>query len=149
MHSKIVLMLGLAAAALSSGMEETALDRLRLTTDRLIAVGEDMVGEPISGTMGPGDTVEVAVALDSTYSYHIYIWTNSMFNLVDFWVRDPCGEVAEMADGDHSTLSIYPDTVGEFRLMMTLHQAEEADSAGYAAALFHRPRMSMATPEGG
>lgn len=133
----------LAGMSLASDIEERALERLQLTTDRLVAMGEDMVGEPVSGTLVTGDTVEVALSLDTTYSYHIHIWTNSVFNLLDFWVLDPAGEVAEMAQGDHTTLSLFPGSAGEHLLMMTLREAAVADSAGYAAALFHHPRVIL------
>ena len=144
-ETALVLLLALAMGA--AEVKETALERLQLTTDRLVAMGEEMVGEPVSGILRPGDTLEVAMAMDTAYSYHIHVWTNSIFNLVEFWVRDPAGRVAGMAEGDHTTLSLYPDTSGEYHLLMKLHEADEADSAGYAAALFHRPRMSSATPE--
>ncbi len=147
MRTAAVLAWCLFAVAPASGLEESALKRLGITTDRLVAMGEEMVGETVSGTMGPGDTVGVTVTLDTAYSYHMYIWTNSLFNLVEFWVKDPTGEMAEMAEGDHATLSIYPGEAGDYHLLMTLHQADEADSAGYAAALFHRPRISSPASE--
>lgn len=142
----IWLVLLLPAAALAE-MEERALERLRQVTDRMIAVGESMVGRPVSGLIALEDTVDIPVSLDTTYSYHMHIWTNSSFNLLELWMATPAGDVVQSAEGDHATLSIYPETSGRYNLRMTLHQGDYSDSAGYAAALFHRPRIISPSAE--
>lgn len=140
-----LLAAGLLLSA-AAGMAEKARERLTLVTDRLVAVGEEMVGEPISGTVFLEDTVQIGVSLDTTYSYHMHIWTNSTFNILEFWMETPSGEIAELAEGDHTTLSIYPTVSGEYNLNMVLHMGDYADSAGYAAALFHSPRVQVSRP---
>ncbi len=60
-----------------------------MTTDMLLSIGEEMVGEPVSGMIVTGDTLMVDVNLSTEYSYSFIIWTDSAFNHVDFWLTNP------------------------------------------------------------
>ncbi len=125
--------------------EERALSRLSLTTDRLIAIGEEMVGEPVSGMLVTGDSLLIPVNLSSSYGYSFIIWTDSAFNYVDFWLTSPLGVTPRGGVSDHTTLAIIPDSTenGRWELGLELLEGAYSDTAWYAAAIFRNPRISQ------
>jgi hypothetical protein len=138
----MLLMACLLAVPLSADVS-TALERLSVVTDRLLAMGESMVGEPVSGSTAVAETVSIDLTLSREYSYHLHIWTDSVFNILEFWLSDPSDSVADQAMGDHATLSVFPDTSGRYTLRIMLVEGGLSDTASYAAALFHSPRVSL------
>lgn len=145
--SKLSLLLIALIAASSFAVEgrEKALERLSLTTDRLITIGEEMLGEPASGMLVTGDTLLVDMNLSSAYSYSFIIWTDSAFNYVDFWLTSPQGTTPRGDVSDHTTLSIIPDSIetGTWQLGMELLEGAYSDTAYYAAAIFRVERLSQ------
>ncbi|MBD3368887.1 hypothetical protein GF402_00800 [Candidatus Fermentibacteria bacterium] len=135
-----LLLLPLLGGTLSADVSE-AMERLSGVTDRLLVMGESMVGDPISGSMAVAETVSVDLTLSTEYSYHLHVWTDSIFNILEFWLSDPSDSVADQAVGDHATLVVFPDTSGRWSLNMILVEGDLSDSASYAASLFHRPRV--------
>jgi len=125
--------------------KEKALERLSLTTDRLITIGEEMLGEPASGMLVKGDTLLVDMNLSSAYSYTFIIWTDSAFNYVDFWLSSPQGLTPRGDVSDHTTMAIIPDSMetGTWQLGMELLEGAYSDTAYYAAAIFRVERLSQ------
>lgn len=101
-----------------------------------------MVGEPLRGELVVGDTVSVDLNLSHTYSYQFIIWTESSFNYVDFWLKDPFGETPRGDLSDHTTLTMMPDSAqsGTWQLEMELLEGAYSDTAYYAAAIFRASR---------
>ncbi len=131
------------SVAKASEGEEKALDRLSMTTDMLLSIGEEMVGEPVSGMIVTGDTLMVDVNLSTEYSYSFIIWTDSAFNHVDFWLTNPLGATPRGDVSDHTTLAIIPDSTesGTWQLGMELLEGAYSDTAFYAAAIFRARRV--------
>lgn len=143
--SKTALLAIVAVIATAKAFEgeEKALERLSMTTDMLLAIGEEMVGEPVSGMIVTGDTLMVDVNLSTEYAYSFIIWTDSAFNYVDFWLTNPQGATPRGDVSDHATLAIIPDSTesGTWRLGMELLEGAYSDTAYYAAAIFRTRRV--------
>lgn len=146
----MLAILAFTGAANASQGEEKALERLSMTTDMLLAIGEEMVGEPVSGMLVTGDTILVDVNLSSQYSYSFIIWTDSAFNYVDFWLTNPGGATPRGDVSDHTTLAIIPDSTetGMWRLGMELLEGAYSDTAFYAAAIFRNQRVPQQSYQG-
>ena len=99
-------------------------------------LGEEMFGEPVTGTVTLGDTTALQMNFNSEYMYHVHIWSDSYFNIMEFWLTDSGGEIQNVAGGDNASLAAYPDTSGEWTLQILLHEGASSDSASYAAAVF-------------
>jgi len=102
-----------------------------------------MLGDPVSGTIVIGDTVSVRIDLSTEYSYHLHIWTDSIFNLLRFWINSPDDSLENSAAGDHTALIVFPDVPGEYTLYIEMIEGWDSDSAGYAAALFRYRRQTL------
>jgi hypothetical protein len=125
------------------GNSSEALYRLGLVTEGLIEIGEEMLGDPISGTIVLGDTVSIPMDLDTAYSYHLHIWTDSIFNVLRFWINSPDDLLENSAGGDHTALVVFPDVPGEYMLYIEMIEGWDSDSVGYAAALFIYRRQTL------
>ncbi len=99
-------------------------------------LGDEMLGEPVTGTVTLGDTIAHKMNFSDEYMYHVHIWSDSYFNLMEFWLTDSGGEIHNIAGGDNASLAAYPDTSGEWTLQILLHEGASSDSAYYAAAVF-------------
>jgi len=97
---------------------------------------DEMLGEPLTGTIAQGDTTTLQISFNSEYMYHVHIWSDSYFNVMEFWLTDSSGEIRDIAGGDNASLVAYPDTSGEWTLKILLHEGASSDSASYAAAVF-------------
>lgn len=120
----------------SSADEEMALERLMNIISVLQELGDEMLGEPVTGTLILNDTTYIQLAFNNKYMYHIHIWSDSYFNIIEFWLTDSRGEIHTIADGDNASLAAYPDTTEEWTLTILLHEGASSDSASYAAAVF-------------
>ena len=140
--SLFLMLLCFSPAAFASAGEVKALDRLSITTDMLIVIGDEMTGDPHSGMLVLGDTVSIDLTIDAAYSYQFIIWTDSAFNNVDFWLTNPLGDTPRGDISDHTTMAIIPDSVetGIWQLEMELLEGAYSDTAYYAAAIFRRSR---------
>ena len=116
--------------------EERALERLQNIVSVLEELGDEMIVEPLTGTIALGDTTNLRMNFDTEYMYHVHIWSDSYFNIMECWLTDPIGEIHNIACGDNASLSAYPDTAGEWTLHLLLHEGASSDSASYAVALF-------------
>ena len=103
-------------------------------------LGDEMLGEPITGTLTLGDTTALQMDFNNDYMYHVHIWSDSYFNIIEFWLTDSKGEIHNVAGGDNASLAAYPDTSGEWTLRILLHEGASSDSASYAAAVFRALR---------
>ncbi len=113
-----------------------ALERLMNIVSALQELGDEMLGEPVTGTLALGDTTALHMNFNSEYMYHVHIHSDSYFNIIEFWLRDSSGEIQTIAGGDNASLAAYPDTSGEWTLQILLHEGASSDSASYAAAVF-------------
>jgi hypothetical protein len=129
-----VLLLLFAAALHAS--EEKALERLMNIVANLQDLGDEMLGEPVTGSLVVGDTVSLELNMDSTYMYYVHVWSDSYFNVMDFWLADPDGTMQVIAGGDNASLASYPDTSGTWTLNICLYEGAYSDTASYAAAVF-------------
>lgn len=129
--------------AFANDDEAKALERLTMTTDMLVSIGEEMVGQPQGGILLLGDTISIDLNLLPNSSYQFVVWTNSAFNYVDFWLTNPQGEIPTGSIGDHITLAVIPDSleVGIWQLKMELIEGADSDTAYYATATFRRSRI--------
>lgn len=129
--------------AFANEEEAKALERLIMTSDMLVSIGEEMVGQPQGGILLLSDTISIDLNLLPNFSYQFVVWTNSAFNYVDFWLTNPQGEVPRGSIGDHITLVVIPDSleVGIWQLNMELIEGAYSDTAYYAAATFRRSRI--------
>ena len=141
--SKLLLIILICSLSLAGSGEEKAVERLSLTTDMLVTIGEEMAGQPISGMLVVGDTVTVDLQVSAANSYQFIIWTDSAFNYVDFWLTNPQGETPRGDISDHTALAIMPDSVetGIWHLQMELLEGAYSDTAYYATATFVRSRL--------
>ena len=117
-----------------------ALGRLMNIVLPLQELGDDMLGEPVTGTITLGDTTTLQISFSIDYMYHVLIQSDSYFNIMEFWLTDSGGEICDMAGGDNALLVAYPDTSGEWTLHILLHEGASSDSASYAAAVFRALR---------
>ena len=120
--------------------EGRALERLMNIVTALEEIGDTMIGEPITGTIVLGDTTVLQLILSKEYMYNFYVWSDSYFNIIEFWLSDSRGETHSISDGDFASLSAYPDTTGKWTLSILLHEGAYSDSASYAAAVFRSKR---------
>jgi len=143
--SKILLIILVYSLSTASSGEEKAIERLSLTTDMLVTIGEELFGQPVSGILVTGDTVTVSLQVNAANSYQFIIWTDSAFNNVDFWLTNPLGKTPRGDISDHTSLAIMPDSVetGTWQLHMELLEGAYSDTAYYAAATFVRSRFSQ------
>lgn len=136
----LLILIALAFSGVLHADEERAVERLTKIIEALDQIGDELVGEPVSGTLVQGDTMSMELTLSSEYMYHIHVWSDSYFNIMEFWLTDSKGEVHSIADGDNASLAAYPDTSGTWTLNILLHEGAWSDSASYAAALFRGRR---------
>ncbi|MCK5132792.1 MAG: hypothetical protein KAR40_11640 [Candidatus Sabulitectum sp.] len=124
--------------------KERALTRLSATTDMLISIGEEMMGEPMTGMLLLEDTVSIDLSLNSAYTYQFIMWTESAFNYVDFWLTNPNGETPQGDYSDHTTFSVMPfsEEPRIWKLHMELLEGASSDTAYYAVAVLRRERES-------
>ncbi len=129
--------------AFANEEEAKAMERLTMTTDMLVSIGEEMIGQPQGGMLLLGDTISIDLNLLPDFSYQFVVWTNSAFNYVDFWLTNPQGEIPMGNIGDHITLAVIPDSleVGFWQLNMELIEGSYSDTAYYATATFRRSRI--------
>jgi len=120
--------------------ESRALERLMNLVSALQEIGDELLGEPITGTVALGDTTILQLTFNQEYMYHIHIMSDSYFNIMEFWLIDSRGESRNSADGDNASLAAYPDTTGDWTLSITLHEGAYSDSASFAAAVFRSIR---------
>ena len=135
-----LLMLCLTFAGRAAADEGQAMERLMEIVTGLQEIGDEMVGEPVSGMLVVGDTVSHGYEFDDAYMYFMHIWTDSYFNEVDFWLEDSTGAIRKMAMGDNAIITMLPDTSESLVLRMLLWEGAESDTAFYAAALLRSPR---------
>ncbi len=135
-----ILLLLLVPFSSSMADEDRALERLMNIVTALQQIGDVMIGEPLTGTIALGDTTVLQLTLSNEYKYNFYIWSDSYFNIMEFWLSDSRGEIHSIADGDFATLAAYPDTTGKWTLSILLHEGAYSDSASYAAAVFRAKR---------
>jgi len=138
----VLTLLVAALAAAGYADEGTALERLSIIVSELELMGDVMVGEPVSGTLSTGDTSSLEINLDESFMYNIYIWSDSYFNVFEFWTEGPLGETDSETEGDNASIAIFPDTTATWRLRIRLIEEAYSDSASYAAALFRVPRLT-------
>ena len=141
-----ITILSIALCSITGSIEgnsSEALYRLTLVTEGLLEMGEEMLGDPISGTIVLGDTLSIPIDLGAGYSYHLHIWTDSIFNELRFWINSPEGLLENSAAGDHTALVVFPDIPGEYTLYIEMIEGWDSDSAGYAAALFRYRRQML------
>lgn len=134
----------LCSFGFASSGEGLALTRLSVTTDMLVSIGEEMMGEPVSGMLVLSDTVTIDMSLCCDYTYQLIMWTESTFNYVDFWLTNPEGETPRGDLSDHATFSVMPfsEEPGIWKLQMELLEAASSDTAYYAVAVLRRERRS-------
>lgn len=120
--------------------ETRALERLMDVISGLGELGDELLGEPVTGSMFLGDTISRELTFNRDYMYLLYIWSDSYFNIMEFWLSDPAGDIHNIADGGYATFAVFPDTTGKWILNILLHEGAYSDSASYAAAVFRAPR---------
>ena len=120
--------------------EANALERLMNVVSGLEELGDEMIGEPVTGSMVLGDTISRELIFTREYMYFLYIWSDSYFNIMEFWLENPSGDIHSIADGGNATLAVFPDTTGRWILNILLHEGAFSDTASYAAAVFRAPR---------
>jgi len=126
--------------SLSLADEYRALNRLMNITAALEDIGDEMIGEPVTGTVTLGDTTNLQLTFSNEYMYSVYIWSDSYFNTFEFWLTSSRGDVRSIADGDYASLVAIPDTTGNWTLSILLFEGAHSDSASYAAAVFRSKR---------
>lgn len=114
-----------------------------MTTDLLLATGVEMVGHPASGSIFTGDSLLMDVNLSSDYTYTFIIWTDSAFNIADFWLTNPEGRTPRGDVSDHTTMAISPDSTeaGTWQMGIELLEGAYSDTAYFAAAILRNPRL--------
>lgn len=120
--------------------EANALERLMVVVSGLEELGDEMIGEPVTGSMALGDTISRELIFTREYMYFLYIWSDSYFNIMEFWLENPSGDIHSIADGGNATLAVFPDTTGRWILNILLHEGASSDTASYAAVVFRAPR---------
>ena len=122
--------------------QDIALSRLSGTADMLVSIGEEVVGEPIAGLLCMQDTVSIDISLDSRYAYQLVMWTESTFNLVDFWLNNAEGSPRRSELSDHAVFSVTSDNSETWSLKMELLEGASCDTAYYAVAVLRRERTA-------
>jgi hypothetical protein len=137
-----ILFLFPASLVMAGNGEAKAVERLSITTDMLITVGEEMADPPVIGMLVLEDTVTIDMKVDPVNSYEFIIWTDSAFNRIDFWLTNPLGETPRVDFSDHTTFAILPDSTeaGVWQMHMELFEGAHGDTAYFAAATFTRVR---------
>ncbi len=132
------------SASLATEGSLKALERLAMTTDMLIVIGEEMIGEPQSGVLILNDTLSIDISLSTAFTYQFIVWTDSAFNYIDFWLTNPHGAVPIGDYGDHTTLVVMPDSTetGIWQIEMQLLEGAYSDTAYYAMAIFQSERFT-------
>lgn len=120
--------------------EARALERLLNVVSGLEELGDELLGEPVTGSMVLGDTISRELTFNRDYMYLLYIWSDSYFNTIEFWLEDPSGGIHNTTDGGDAILAVFPDTTGKWTLNILLHEGANSDSASYAAAVFRALR---------
>ncbi len=135
----------LCSLGFGSSGEELALSRLSATTDMLVSIGEEMMGEPVTGLMVLEDTVTIDMSLSGEYTYQFIMWTESTFNYVDFWLTNPQGGTPRGDLSDHTSFSVMPSSAGSevWKLQMELLEGAACDTAYYAVAVLRRERLVL------
>jgi hypothetical protein len=141
-HGALLAVL-LLLPSVAPGDTSEALYRLSIVTEALLEMGEEMLGDPVSGTITLGDTASVEMVLAMEYCYHLHIWTDASLNLMEFWITDPDGSIESASQGDHTSMVVFPDQAGEHALHIVLVEGWNEDTVGYAAALFRSPRQTI------
>ncbi len=144
MSKKLLFLVLIVSSAFAGDDLAKALERLTMTTDMLLPLGDEMVNAPHSGLLLLQDTVSIDIDISSTYTYQFVIWTESSFNYVDFWLVDPAGEVPRGNLSDHTTFAINPDSSEEgiWQLNMELLEGAYSDTAYYAAAILRAAKST-------
>ncbi len=120
--------------------EERALERLMDVVSGLEELGDEMIGEPVTGNLTLGNTISRELVFAREFMYFLYIWSDSYFHTIEFWLENSSGDVHSMAYGGNATLAVFPDTTGKWTLKILLHEGAFSDSASYAAVIFRAPR---------
>ena len=120
--------------------ETRALNRLMNITSALQDIGDEMIGEPVTGTVVRGDTTSLQLTFSNEYMYSVYVWSDSYFNTFEFWLTDSGGDIQSITKGDYASLVAIPDTTGNWTLSILLFEGAFSDSASYAAAVFRIKR---------
>lgn len=136
--SVILAILILVPAAQAN--ETQALERLMDVVSGLEELGDEMIGEPVTGSLTLGNTISRELIFTRDYMYFLYIWSDSYFHIIEFWLENPSGDIHSIADGGNATLAVFPDTTGKWTLNILLHEGAFSDSASYAAVVFRAPR---------
>lgn len=144
MSKKLLCLILIASTAFATSDLAKALERLTMTTDMLLPLGDEMVNEPYNGLLVLQDTVSIAIDISSAYTYQCIIWTESSFNYVDFWIVDPAGEIPTGYLSDHTTFVINPGPgeEGVWQLNMELLEGAYSDTAYYAAAVLRAAKST-------
>jgi len=137
----VLLCLSASVPSADSG-QDVALLRLSGTSDMLVSIGEEVVGEPIAGLLCMQDTVSIDISLDSRYAYQLIMWTESTFNLVDFWLNNAEGSPRRSELSDHAVFSVTTNNSETWNLKMELLEGASCDTAYYAVAVLRRERTS-------
>lgn len=119
--------------------ETRAMEKMILIIDRLNAINEQLLGEPITGTVAINDTVSFSMNLVPEFAYHIYITTDSAFNIFGFWASFDDSTYSSDA-GHKASLVIFPDTSGEWKMYIVLLEGDYSDSASFAMVMTKNPR---------
>ncbi len=141
----LLVLFSLCSLGFGSSGEELALSRLSATTDMLVSIGEEMMGEPVTGLMVLEDTVTIDMSLSGEYTYQFIMWTESTFNYVDFWLTNPQGGTPRGDLSDHTSFSVMPSSAEPevWKLQMELLEGAACDTAYYAVAVLRRERLVL------
>ena len=144
MSKKLLCLILLVSSVFAGDDLAKALERLTMTTNLLLPLGDEMVNAPHSGMLLLRDTVSIDINVNSAYTYQFIIWTESSFNYVDFWLVDPTGEVPRGNLSDHTTFVINPGASeeGVWQLKMELLEGAYSDTAYYAAAVLRAIKLT-------
>lgn len=137
MSKKLLFFLLIVSTAYADNGLSKALERLAMTTDMLLPLGDEMIDSPQTGLLLLEDTISIELDISSEYAYQFIIWTESSFNYIDFWLVNPSGEVPRGDLSDHTIFAITPDSSenGVWFLNMELLEGAYSDTAYFAAAI--------------
>ena len=135
-----VILFVLILVPVAEADEARALERLMNVISGLEELGDELLGEPVTGSMILEDTISHELTFNQDYMYLLYIWSDSYFNIIEFWMEDPSGGIYTTTDGDVATLAVFPDTTGKWILNILLHEGADSNSASYAAAVLRARR---------
>lgn len=120
--------------------EALVMERLMTLAAGLQEIGDEMVGDPVSGSLIVGDTVSHSITFISEFKYYIHILTDSYFNVADFWLENSSGSTMRTVLGDNALLMAIPDTTETWTLKLLLREGAYSDTAYYAAAILRSAR---------